>query len=110
MKQARRYREAQKQRSRRAGNRQIVAVLSGAFAIGILAAIVSVGLERPFVSTWRAITEDRSVRESRERSAYYSGCNDAEAAGAAPIYAGEPGYRSAMDGDGDGIACEPYPR
>ncbi|MGB5077067.1 MAG: excalibur calcium-binding domain-containing protein [Sphingorhabdus sp.] len=40
--------------------------------------------------------------------AYYSGCNDARAAGVAPLYSGEPGYRPEMDGDGDGIACEPY--
>jgi hypothetical protein len=44
---------------------------------------------------------------ARERSVHYSGCNEARAAGAAPIYRGEPGYRSEMDGDGDGIACEP---
>lgn len=42
--------------------------------------------------------------------AYYSGCDEARAAGVAPIYAGEPGYRDEMDGDGDGIACEPYRR
>ena len=41
-------------------------------------------------------------------SIYYSGCQEARAAGAAPIYAGQPGYREEMDGDGDGIACEPY--
>ncbi|MEZ0244531.1 MAG: excalibur calcium-binding domain-containing protein [Sphingomonas sp.] len=41
-----------------------------------------------------------------EASVHYAGCNDARAAGAAPIYAGQPGYRSEMDGDGDGIACE----
>jgi hypothetical protein len=40
--------------------------------------------------------------------AYYSGCNDARAAGVAPIYRGEPGYRPEMDGDDDGIACEPW--
>jgi hypothetical protein len=39
---------------------------------------------------------------------YWSGCDDARAAGTAPIYAGEPGYRDGMDGDGDGVACEPY--
>lgn len=39
---------------------------------------------------------------------YWSGCNDAREAGTAPIYHGEPGYREEMDGDGDGIACEPY--
>jgi hypothetical protein len=39
---------------------------------------------------------------------YWPGCHAARAAGTAPIYAGEPGYREKMDGDGDGIACEPY--
>ncbi|MFS0774049.1 excalibur calcium-binding domain-containing protein [Sphingomonas sp. 1P08PE] len=39
---------------------------------------------------------------------HWRGCNDARAAGTAPIYRGEPGYRPGMDGDDDGIACEPY--
>lgn len=39
---------------------------------------------------------------------YYRGCNDVRAAGAAPLYRGQPGYRPEMDGDNDGIACEPY--
>ncbi len=38
----------------------------------------------------------------------WSGCNAARAAGTHSIYVGEPGYRSGMDGDGDGVACEPY--
>ncbi|MCR4526567.1 excalibur calcium-binding domain-containing protein [Kocuria rhizophila] len=24
----------------------------------------------------------------------------------APLYAGSPGYRTGLDGDGDGVACE----
>lgn len=43
-----------------------------------------------------------------EQSVSYSGCNEVRALGKAPLYAGQPGYRSSMDGDGDGIACEPY--
>ncbi|MEG8221385.1 excalibur calcium-binding domain-containing protein [Sphingomonas sp. HH69] len=39
---------------------------------------------------------------------YWAGCDAARAAGTAPIYRREPGYRSEMDGDSDGIACEPY--
>lgn len=39
-------------------------------------------------------------------SAYYANCSEAKAAGAAPLYRGEPGYRSKLDGDGDGVACE----
>lgn len=38
----------------------------------------------------------------------YRGCREARAAGAAPLYRGQPGYRAHMDGDGDGIACENY--
>ena len=40
--------------------------------------------------------------------AYFPNCDAARAAGVAPIYADEPGYRFELDGDGDGIACEPY--
>lgn len=45
---------------------------------------------------------------SSSADAWYPNCAAARAAGAAPIYAGEPGYRSELDGDSDGIACEPY--
>ena len=37
---------------------------------------------------------------------YYSNCSDARAAGAAPLYVGDPGYRTGLDRDHDGIACE----
>jgi hypothetical protein len=39
---------------------------------------------------------------------YYRNCDEARAAGAAPIRRGEPGYRPPLDRDDDGIACEPY--
>lgn len=39
-------------------------------------------------------------------SAYYANCTAARNAGVAPIYSGQPGYRSALDRDGDGVACE----
>lgn len=38
--------------------------------------------------------------------AYYANCTEAKAAGAAPLYRGEPGYREKLDRDKDGIACE----
>ena len=37
---------------------------------------------------------------------YYANCAAARAAGAAPLRAGQPGYREKMDGDRDGVACE----
>ncbi len=48
----------------------------------------------------------RSRSRSRSRSVYYPNCDAARAAGAAPLQAGEPGFRDALDRDGDGIACD----
>lgn len=48
------------------------------------------------------------VASSSRASVYFRNCNEARAAGAAPLYRGQPGYRPQMDGDNDGIACEPY--
>jgi hypothetical protein len=39
-------------------------------------------------------------------AAYYANCDAAKAAGVAPIMAGQPGYRTALDRDHDGIACD----
>jgi hypothetical protein len=36
----------------------------------------------------------------------YTSCAQARAAGAAPLYAGQPGYSRSLDRDGDGVACE----
>jgi hypothetical protein len=40
----------------------------------------------------------------------YRNCAAARAAGAAPLYRGQPGYAAHLDRDNDGIACEPYSR
>jgi hypothetical protein len=37
---------------------------------------------------------------------HYANCDDARAKGAAPVYAGQPGYRAGLDSDNDGIGCE----
>ena len=39
-------------------------------------------------------------------SPYYANCAAVRAAGKAPLYRGQPGYRAGLDGDADGIACE----
>ena len=36
----------------------------------------------------------------------YQNCDAVRAAGAAPIYVGDPGYRPGLDRDGDGVGCE----
>ncbi|MEO7634597.1 MAG: excalibur calcium-binding domain-containing protein [Sphingomicrobium sp.] len=61
---------------------------------------------------WSALPSGASLppdeRAAIEHSVYYSGCREVRAAGRAPLYAGEPGYREGLDGDSDGVACEPY--
>ncbi|GAF42978.1 MULTISPECIES: excalibur calcium-binding domain-containing protein [Rhodococcus] len=42
----------------------------------------------------------------RTASVSYASCADANAAGVAPIYQGEPGYSTKLDRDKDGIACD----
>ncbi|MCW2683922.1 MAG: hypothetical protein JWP33_1835 [Blastococcus sp.] len=37
---------------------------------------------------------------------HYENCDDARARGAAPVHAGQPGYRPALDSDSDGVGCE----
>lgn len=41
-----------------------------------------------------------------EETVYYANCSAVRAAGADPIYEGDPGYSGKLDRDGDGVACE----
>ncbi|GAA4032816.1 hypothetical protein GCM10022281_10650 [Sphingomonas rosea] len=47
---------------------------------------------------------------AREKSVSYAGCREVRRLGLAPLRRGEPGYRPWMDGDNDGLACEPVRR
>lgn len=92
----------------RGRNSHTVSVLARAAAFGLVLAVGSFVVERPARSLWRSGAEDHVATAAREGSVFYSGCDTVRRAGAAPLYAGEPGYRIEMDGDSDGIACEPY--
>lgn len=37
---------------------------------------------------------------------WYANCAAVRAAGKAPLHRGKPGYRPALDRDGDGVACD----
>jgi hypothetical protein len=94
------YAQAQQRRAQRATTRSSVLQVVGA----ALMAGLAIG------AVWTAGTNRSQayVRASAPPAgAYYPGCNAARAAGVAPIYEGEPGYRPELDGDSDGIACEP---
>lgn len=41
-----------------------------------------------------------------ESGTIYKTCDDARAAGHAPMHAGDMGYSRQLDQDGDGVACE----
>ena len=43
---------------------------------------------------------------SQPQQGAYRNCREARAAGAAPLYRGQPGYGPHLDRDGDGVACE----
>lgn len=51
-------------------------------------------------------TEPPEEEETGGGDVYYENCDAARAAGAAPVHAGDPGYGSHLDRDGDGVGCE----
>jgi hypothetical protein len=81
--------------------------LAAALAGGLLVGAVSLPAVREQVGK-ASVTLGVARGRAPQAGDYWAGCNDARAAGTAPIYIGEPGYREGMDGDGDGVACEPY--
>ena len=58
------------------------------------------------IDTAPRVTSPTQTTPSTVGGVYYANCSAARAAGAAPIYRGQPGYQPALDRDGDGIACE----
>lgn len=50
--------------------------------------------------------EQQQAQQQQQANIYYPNCAAANAAGAAPIYRGQPGYSTKLDRDGDGVACD----
>ncbi|MGY2732637.1 excalibur calcium-binding domain-containing protein [Sphingomonas sp. UYP23] len=94
----------------RSGTRTIVSVAAAPGGIGGTGSLAfhDDGRAR-IVAAVKPVAVQAELRRSRapQPGDVWGGCNAARAAGTAPIYAGEPGYRPKMDGDSDGIACEP---
>ncbi|SDD47806.1 micrococcal nuclease [Paenibacillus sp. CF095] len=65
-------------------------------------------IEEPVVVTQApSVEKNNEVKnESIVTNVYYKNCDAVRAAGADPIYEGEPGYSRKLDRDGDGIGCE----
>lgn len=77
-------------------------------------ALVSIAspAQRPLAAKLVQETHDRLAASLRstpctdDPPATYDTCAEAIADGAAPLRRGQPGYRTALDADGDGVACE----
>lgn len=98
------------QHYRDAARRQARAQRVRTFRFALFTAALSAAA---FGGTWHlagrtTATTAPGTTSGQAGSVHYSGCREARAAGAAPIHVGQPGYRPEMDGDGDGVACEPY--
>jgi hypothetical protein len=79
-------------------------MLSGALAVPLFAATFWYLVPQ----LKRLDREERARMEGVMASVTYSGCDEVRALGKAPLRYSEPGYRSDIDGGGDGVACEPH--
>lgn len=118
MRERRRYHEprryaAQRQRQGRRSSSAPGYLLS-ACLIGALAgggwSLTDPDRRQAFVANASDVAVEVGIMRERapQEGDYWRQCDDARAAGTAPVYRGEPGYRDGLDGDSDGIACEPY--
>jgi Excalibur calcium-binding domain len=57
-------------------------------------------------TTTKKAEPTKAAEPKAAAGASYGNCSQAKAAGAAPLYAGQPGYAKKLDRDGDGVACE----
>ena len=71
-----------------------------AMAVGMLLAAAYLGAGQPGFMPQTLVSASQSI------SAPYRNCAAARAAGAAPVYRGQPGYAPWLDRDNDGIGCE----
>lgn len=75
--------------------------------------LIGAGLAGAAVGLVTLPGEAEGVRQSagewaKGAEVHYAGCNEVRALGKAPLYSWQPGYDRKMDGDDDGIACEPH--
>ncbi|KOS55954.1 GmrSD restriction endonuclease domain-containing protein [Rhodococcus rhodochrous] len=84
----------------------MVRVLAGCGAAGPAPAPAATAVPEPVPSVAPEPVPSVAPEPAPAPAVAYRNCAEARAAGAAPLYAGQPGYSEKMDGDGDGVACE----
>ncbi len=71
------------------------------FALALGATLYALTPKAPGRAEVNAFVDERATDQ------HFSGCDAARAAGRENIPRWDPSYREHMDGDGDGLACEP---
>ena len=94
-------------RSQRRPARTAETTLQTAGRYGLIAVASGLGLAFG-ANALEAAQERQAILDALPAGYTYSGCNEVRAAGVAPLYRHEPGFSERLDGDGDGIGCEPY--
>ena len=74
---------------------------------GIVAVVSGLGIALA-TNAWESAQRRQAFLDTLPAGYLFSGCNEVRAAGVAPLYRYEPGFSDRLDGDGDGIGCEPY--
>jgi len=106
--------DSHRHKQQNVGQKATPKILSLAAAVGAIAGTGSIALSNDGRAKIGAVVRPVAVQAGAIRARdpqpgdFWRGCDEARAAGTAPIYSGEPGYSERMDGDSDGIACEPY--
>jgi hypothetical protein len=77
-------------------------------ALAIFVAVVGFGLYGPQASASLHAQLMSVVQSAPGLGRYYPDCAAAHAAGVNSIRRDEPGYRAALDPNGDGFACTPF--
>lgn len=72
------------------------------FAVVLGAALYALTPDAPGRAELNTLVENRTTDQ------HFSGCDEARRAGREDIPRWDPSYREHMDGDGDGLACEPF--
>lgn len=100
------FRGARRRRDDRGGGRWPVQMPITVGLLGFVCGVLYVSAPLGSEPVMPDGTENAAARITG--SVYYPNCAAARAAGVAPLYLGQPGYRAPLDADGDGVACEPY--
>lgn len=90
----------------RAPNLAAAETLAKAQKLGIWGPLCAAPAPPPVQAPPTQVRVEKPVAEPKPEMSFFKNCDAARAAGAAPLHRGDAGYRSGLDRDDDGVACE----